>query len=136
MEKIRVLCGKKRDLKEELRLGRTELAVLKAEKRMQPARGRLMAAVCRYFGEDALRRAGVSSAPARRALREQEKRLVSLFGDPLPGSDCVIDALALLQEGYRRLHKTWKDQLAQNWEEIWTKAQRSSKPAGGKQAQA
>lgn len=96
-------------LRADLRVRDALLLELEADSRLQPKRCRLMAAVCRYFGEDALLRAGVSSAPARRALREQEKRLIRLFGDPLPGSDCVVDALDLLLEGHRGLNMTLKD---------------------------
>ena len=95
----------------ELRVRDAQLRELKADIRLQSARCWLMAAACRYFGEDALLRAGVSSAPARQALREQGERLIRLFGDPLPGSDCVVDALDLLLEGHRGLHQTRKDRM-------------------------
>ena len=90
---------------------RAMLATVKGGRRVEKARARLLAGVCFLFGAQAMNRRGLMTPAVKVALRDQERRLIELFGDPLAGSDCVADALYLMRDGYRSSNQTLDDRL-------------------------
>jgi len=91
-----------------------QLAELKADKRRQKARARLIATTCFYFGVQAMHKGGLLTPATRRALQAQRRRLLALLGAPLPGSDCVADTFDLMQHGYRTHNQTPDDMVKQS----------------------
>ena len=92
----------------------SQLAELKADKRRQKARARLMALTCYSFGVQAMHKGGLLTPATRRALQAQRRRLLALLGAPLPGSDCVADTFDLMQHGYRTHNQTPDDMVKQS----------------------
>lgn len=101
--------GYEQELNAGLRSMRGAISAIRADGRTQEGRCRMMAGVCFLFGIQALNRKGLATAELVRALHDQEKRLLRLFGKPRPGSDCVEDAVDLLRDGYRNRNQTTDD---------------------------
>jgi len=102
----------------------SQLAELKADKRRQKARARLMALTCYSFGVQAMHKGGLLTPATRRALQAQRRRLLALLGAPLPGSDCVADTFDLMQHGYRTHNQTPDDMVKQSIAQAFKSAAR------------
>ena len=108
-QKIEAMNGRGVELDATIHSLRAMLAAVKGGRRVEKARARLLAGVCFLFGAQAMNRRGLMTPAVKVALRDQERRLIELFGDPLAGSDCVADALYLMRDGYRSSNKTLDD---------------------------
>lgn len=91
-----------------------QIAEAKADRQRQRARARLMGQACYIFGLQAMNRAELLTPETVRALQAQRQRLLKLFGEPRPGSDCVADAFELMDHGYRTRNQTVDDMVQQS----------------------